>query len=83
MLGYYVRSEILFDMQLAINLGSLKTKTIPLCLRKPTAAPDSFPLSSGSEEKTVCERPGVPDKAWGTLWELLLSLGCGHELPLD
>ena len=29
MLGYYVRSEVFFDMQLAINLGSLKTKQYP------------------------------------------------------
>ena len=61
-----------------------KNETISLCLRKPTAAPDTFPLSSGSEEKTKSVSTlGFPGKAWGILWEFLLLLGYHHELPLD
>ena len=61
-----------------------KNETIPLCLRKPTTAPDTFPLSSGSEEKTKSVSTlGFPGKAWGILWEFLLLLGYHHELPLD
>lgn len=61
-----------------------KNETIPLCLRKLPAAPDTFALSSGSEEKTKSlSTLGFPGEVWGLFWEFLLLLGCHHELPLD